>query len=138
MIRRVPRRALLRGAIAGGAVAIGLPWLEIMEPAKRVSAATAPKRVVFWFTANGSLPSIWTPPADLSIASAVTRAASQVGQAVGVALILVFVGTGADLGSFRHAWWTLFGCTCAAAALTTALGPPRAATGAVARPGPVT
>ena len=33
MIRRVPRRALLRGAIAGGAVAIGLPWLEIMEPA---------------------------------------------------------------------------------------------------------
>ncbi len=68
MIRRVPRRALLRGAIAGGAVAIGLPWLEIMEPAKRVSAATAPKRVVFWFTANGSLPSIWTPPADLSIA----------------------------------------------------------------------
>lgn len=68
MIRRVHRRTMLRGALAGGAVAIGLPWLEIMEPAKRVSAqAAAPKRIIFWFTANGSLPSIWTPPQDLSI-----------------------------------------------------------------------
>lgn len=76
-------------------------------------------------------------PADLSIASAVTRAASQVGQAVGVALILVFVGTGADLGSFRHAWWTLFGCTLAAAALCTALGPPRPRVDAIAVGGTV-
>jgi hypothetical protein len=68
--RRVHRRTLLRGAIAGGAVAVGLPWLEIMSPARRASAApAAPKRIIFWFTANGSLPAIWTPPSDLSIES---------------------------------------------------------------------
>ncbi len=46
-------------------MAIGLPWLEIMDPPK-AQAATGPKRIIFWFTANGSLPSIWTPNADLS------------------------------------------------------------------------
>lgn len=68
MKRRIPihRRTLLRGAIAGGAVAIGLPWLEIMDPPK-ARAATAPKRIVFWFTANGSLPAIWTPPSNLDL-----------------------------------------------------------------------
>jgi hypothetical protein len=64
----VARRTLLRGAVAGGAVAIALPWLEIMDPPKkRAAAATAPKRVIFWFTANGSLPSIWTPPQGLNL-----------------------------------------------------------------------
>lgn len=64
--RPLHRRAVLRGAIAGGAVAIGLPWLEVMEPPK-ARAATGPKRIVFWFTANGSLPAIWTPPANLDL-----------------------------------------------------------------------
>ena len=65
-------------------------------------------------------------PGDLSIATAVTRAASQVGQAVGVALILVLVGTAtADIDSFRSAWWILFAFVTAAAVLTTGLGPPR-------------
>jgi hypothetical protein len=64
--RPIHRRTLLRGAIAGGVVTVGLPWLEIMEPPK-ARAATGPKRIVFWFTANGSLPSIWTPPSDLNL-----------------------------------------------------------------------
>jgi EmrB/QacA subfamily drug resistance transporter len=65
-------------------------------------------------------------PADLSIATAVTRAASQVGQALGVALILVLIGNEvADIDRFRSCWWVL--CAfCGLAALTTlGLGPPR-------------
>ncbi len=65
-------------------------------------------------------------PTDLSIATAVTRAASQVGQAVGVALILVLIGNGvAGIDRFRTCWWML-GAFCAVAAVTTlGLGPPR-------------
>ncbi len=70
-VRPVHRRTLLRGVFAGGAIAIGLPWLEIMEPRgssiKTARAATGPKRIVFWFTANGTLPEIWTPPADVNL-----------------------------------------------------------------------
>lgn len=66
--RPIPRRTLLRGMFAGGAVAIALPWLEAMDPPKASAAPTAPKRILFWFTANGTLPDIWTPsmPLDLS------------------------------------------------------------------------
>jgi len=65
-------------------------------------------------------------PPDLSIATAVTRAASQLGQAIGVALILVLVGTAsADIDSFRSCWWMLLGVIGVAAAMTTGLGPPR-------------
>lgn len=64
----VSRRAMLRGAVAGGAVAIGLPWLEAIAPREASAQGTAaPKRVIFWFTANGTRQDIWTPPADLSI-----------------------------------------------------------------------
>ncbi len=63
----VRRRTLLRGLVAGGAVAVGLPWLEIMETPGAKAAPTGPKRIIFWFTANGSLPSIWTPPANLAL-----------------------------------------------------------------------
>ena len=63
---QVSRRAVLRGAVAGGTVAIGLPWLEAISPAVAQSGS-APKRIVFWFTANGTRQDIWTPPADLSI-----------------------------------------------------------------------
>ena len=40
MSRRIPRRTLLRGMFAGGAVAVALPWLEAMDPPK-ASAAPA-------------------------------------------------------------------------------------------------
>jgi hypothetical protein len=58
--RLLNRRAVLRGAIAGGSVAIGLPFLEAMMP-RQAHAAPAPKRLVIWFTANGTRQDIWTP-----------------------------------------------------------------------------
>lgn len=62
-MKRINRRTVLRGTIAGGSVAIGLPLLEAMMP-KRAEAQTglAPKRLLVWFTANGTLPDLWTPP----------------------------------------------------------------------------
>jgi EmrB/QacA subfamily drug resistance transporter len=65
-------------------------------------------------------------PTDLSIATAVTRAASQVGQAVGVALVLVLIGEGtADYDRFRACWWMLTAFCVAAAISTIGLGPPK-------------
>jgi EmrB/QacA subfamily drug resistance transporter len=65
-------------------------------------------------------------PSDLSIATAVTRAASQVGQAVGVALILVLIGSGvADFDRFQACWWMLCGFCVIAALTTLGLGPPK-------------
>ncbi|MCA9624471.1 MAG: DUF1552 domain-containing protein, partial [Myxococcales bacterium] len=62
MSKLIPRRAALRGTIFGGAVAIGLPWLEAMMPRRAEAQTTvAPKRILFWFSANGTLPEIWTP-----------------------------------------------------------------------------
>jgi MFS family permease len=71
-------------------------------------------------------------PADLSIATAVTRAASQVGQAVGVALILVLIGNGAaDIDRFRACWWLLGALTAGAALMAIGLGPPKFNKGAL-------
>jgi hypothetical protein len=59
---------MLKGTIFGGTVAIGLPMLDAMMP--RTGAAqtgTAPKRVVFWFTANGTRQDIWSPPANMDL-----------------------------------------------------------------------
>jgi EmrB/QacA subfamily drug resistance transporter len=65
-------------------------------------------------------------PTDLSIGTAVTRAASQVGQAMGVALILVLIGDGlADIDQFRSCWWLLFAFCIFAAITTIFLGPPK-------------
>jgi MFS family permease len=65
-------------------------------------------------------------PADLSIATAVTRAASQVGQAIGVALVLVLIsGNATDFDRFRMCWWMLTGFCVAAAITTFGLGPPQ-------------
>ena len=79
------------------------------------------------------------PPSDLSIATAVTRAASQVGQAVGVALVLMLIGSGAaDFDRFRACWWMLCGFCVIAAVTTLGLGPPKFQRGssdaALARP----
>jgi hypothetical protein len=49
----------LRGA---GGVAIGLPLLDAMMPAKaKAQAAARPRRFLMWDENNGSLPSIWRP-----------------------------------------------------------------------------
>ena len=54
------RRTLLRGA-AG--VAIALPFLEAMRPRRASAAPTgpAPKRLVLWFTPNGTVYNQWKP-----------------------------------------------------------------------------
>jgi hypothetical protein len=66
-MKTLNRRTLLRGAIAGGSVAIGLPFLEAMAPTHAAAQSGIPKRMIFWFTANGTRQDIWSPPADLSI-----------------------------------------------------------------------
>jgi hypothetical protein len=54
------RRAMLRGA---GGIAIALPFLDAMLNPKRSSAApdAAPKRLLVFFSANGSAQDIWAP-----------------------------------------------------------------------------
>ncbi|MFN5467920.1 MAG: DUF1552 domain-containing protein [Pirellulaceae bacterium] len=63
MRRRISRRMMLRGA----GVAIGLPWLEAMQPAKLVaSSRTAPDtfRMIFLNVPNGAHMASWTPSAE--------------------------------------------------------------------------
>jgi hypothetical protein len=56
-MKPISRRTILRGA---GGAAIALPFLEAMRP-RKTHAATAPKRFVVMFSANGTLPTAWTP-----------------------------------------------------------------------------
>ncbi|HTN90976.1 MAG TPA: DUF1552 domain-containing protein, partial [Sorangium sp.] len=56
---RLSRRAVLRGA---GAIAIALPWLEIMGPERTARAAPAPaKRFLAVYTPGGTLIDRWRP-----------------------------------------------------------------------------
>lgn len=55
-MRPLSRRTLLRGL---GGVAIGLPFLSAMEPSAR--ALGFPKRLVIFFSADGTVPATWTP-----------------------------------------------------------------------------
>ncbi len=55
MMRPISRRTLLRGA---GGVAVALPFLDAMRP-RTARAAAAPKRFLFWFTANGTIHYAW-------------------------------------------------------------------------------
>ncbi|MCA9695179.1 MAG: DUF1552 domain-containing protein [Myxococcales bacterium] len=58
MKHRISRRRLLRGA---GGVALALPLLEIMRPRGAAAADDAPRRLILWFTANGTVPASWVP-----------------------------------------------------------------------------
>lgn len=61
-MRAIPRRALLRGAVAGGSAAVALPWLEAMWPRRaRAQDLVAPDRFGVWFWGNGTRPENWTP-----------------------------------------------------------------------------
>lgn len=55
-MRPMPRRTFLRGA---GGVCVGLPFLAAME--SRGGRTTDPKRLVVFFTNNGTVASAWTP-----------------------------------------------------------------------------
>lgn len=60
------RRTLLRGMLAGSAVAIGLPMLEIFcndHGDALAQGSVFPKRFGLFFWGNGMIPSRWTPPA---------------------------------------------------------------------------
>lgn len=58
---RISRRALLRG----GGVALGLPWLEAMAPAKPRDDehSRRPVRMAALYMPNGAYPETWTPKA---------------------------------------------------------------------------
>ena len=56
-MKPISRRTILRGV---GGAAIALPFLDAMRP-KKTHAATAPQRLVVMFSANGTLPTAWTP-----------------------------------------------------------------------------
>lgn len=59
---------MLRGTLFGGTVAIGLPMLDAMLPRKSAAqAGMAPKRIIFWFTANGTRQDAWSPPASMDL-----------------------------------------------------------------------
>ncbi len=59
MFKTISRRAVLRGA---GGVAIGLPFLEAMQPSRALAQTAAPpKRLVLWYSANGQMPQYWYP-----------------------------------------------------------------------------
>ncbi len=69
-MKKLNRRAMLKGTIYGGTVAIGLPMLEAMMPRKLAAqAGTAPKRIVFWFSANGTRQDIWSPPSNMDLSN---------------------------------------------------------------------
>jgi len=56
---RLNRRAVIRGA---GSIAIALPWLEIMQPEPRASAAATPaQRFVAVYTPGGTVRAKWVP-----------------------------------------------------------------------------
>jgi hypothetical protein len=59
-MKPISRRTVLRGV---GGAAIALPFLEAMLP-KRTRAATPPKRFIVMFSANGTIPTAWTPTAN--------------------------------------------------------------------------
>lgn len=57
MVRPLARRTVLRG----GGVALALPVLEAMFPRVARAAPPPPRRLVLWYTANGTVPDAWTP-----------------------------------------------------------------------------
>lgn len=63
-VRMLPRRTFLRGA---GQVAIALPVLEAMLPRTARAAGPPPRRLVLWFTANGTVPDQWTPGPNFAL-----------------------------------------------------------------------
>lgn len=58
--RGLSRRALL----AGGAVAVGLPFLDVMRPPARAAGPVRPRRLLCYFVPNGVRGDAWFPAPD--------------------------------------------------------------------------
>ena len=56
--KRFSRRAMLRGA---GGIAIALPFLDLMRPARALAQSSKPKRVILMTSPNGVLTDQWFP-----------------------------------------------------------------------------
>lgn len=67
-MKSVTRRGLSRRALlAGGAVALGLPFLDILRPTARAAEAVRPRRLLCYFVPNGVAGDAWFPAADPSL-----------------------------------------------------------------------
>lgn len=55
---KVTRRNLLRTT---GAALIAAPFARLIAAPRRVRAANSPKRIIFWFTPNGTVHKFWRP-----------------------------------------------------------------------------
>ncbi len=58
------RRGLLRGALGGVPVAVGLPWLEIFAGRTARAETLYPVRFGVWFWGNGVRPEQWIPAGE--------------------------------------------------------------------------
>ncbi|MEQ9498000.1 MAG: DUF1552 domain-containing protein [Deltaproteobacteria bacterium] len=63
---KLSRRTLLKGALGGATVTVGLPALECMLNSHGTALAngTLPKRFGIWFWGNGVLPAKWVPTGE--------------------------------------------------------------------------
>lgn len=65
--RRLPlsRRTVLRGLLAGGAVSLALPWLEIFTGRDaRACGGAIPRRFGLFYWGNGNVPDRWHPTGE--------------------------------------------------------------------------
>lgn len=64
-VSRLPRRTVLKGAVGGATVSVGLPLLEAMVGGGRSAfASDFPRRFILFFWGNGNLPDRWIPRAE--------------------------------------------------------------------------
>ena len=66
-MKRLSRRALLRGVIGGAAVSVALPWLEAMSgkgARAQQGGSGFPKRFGIFCWGNGVIPVRWNPPTE--------------------------------------------------------------------------
>lgn len=60
---RISRRSCLRGL---SALTLCAPFYRLLAEPARVRAAVAPKRIIFWFSPNGTVHQFWRPTGDES------------------------------------------------------------------------
>ena len=63
-MRTWTRRQLLQGVLGGATVAVGIPWLEALQPRAWATAPTYPNRFGLWFWGNGIRLDRWVPTGE--------------------------------------------------------------------------